>query len=787
MIKTRPLALLLATLILIGLMLPGTLPVTADGEEVPLEERAMREAITMLGWPNTITTQRMYDLAEDDDTMFLFWPPGDALQFVASTKTSATNGGSYDEETIQYARILSLGDKGGKLYLDKMVENGFSRSSYQGRPAAVVQTGQKMCNAGGLVGYLAEYVRKLFSGIFGDAVGDSCPYASAGYITWTCGAHAFVARDDTGQGGEEAIAAALFAAAEHQGLCDDIGDTLVILAQTNDVTGTKPITQYVEMGQQVNSYYGQNAYGNVALSYTYLDADGDGGTEDWFTVDANMADYQNKETQFAVAAVQKAFEAGIPQEQLELSRVIVVYAGSSQQATHNAASPAPLSTVCAWKPEYTWHEIEVGPADNQSEVIVSSLILVAENDGLGLWTHEIGHSLYGRFKIYGLYDRIGDRYNYQEPYGQNGDISNWGLMGSGNWWGDPLASSPVHMSAFSKESAGWLKYTDVKLDEWYTLTPLENQANHNALKIDNPTGANPQAYILVEARQGGGAYGAPESGVVAYVVTWDGANKHHVVNNLNPTSGPTTATGVGNRTYDRPTLHDAEAAGGVSELKITPWRLKLTLHSEDTSNGYSAVVSTSVYTPANLVGAVVAPAAAPAAAPPTVTANVDGPLPDIDLHAWDGQGRHVGLDYASGQYVNEIPGAEASGDLRNDDEWIYVPEGTQVRFAVSAEKTRQFLEANPAWAAVAQPQRFEITYGRFDSEGKYTIADGGEGVVPAGIEAPLSAPTDPSLRYKPAPALHYGRNWPEDLPLMAFFAGVVLLGAVGWVTALVRR
>ena len=148
----------------------------------------------------------------------------------------------------------------------------------------------------GLVGYLAEYVRKMLSGIFGSAMDNSCPYASAGYITWTCGAYTFVARDDTGQGGEEAIAAALFAAAEHQGLCDDIGDTLVILAQTNDVSGARPITEYVEMGQQVNSYYGQNAYGNVALAYTYLDADGDGGTEDWFTVDAELADYKGKET-----------------------------------------------------------------------------------------------------------------------------------------------------------------------------------------------------------------------------------------------------------------------------------------------------------------------------------------------------------------------------------------------------------------------------------------------------------------------------------------------------------
>lgn len=786
MIKTRPLALLLATLILIGLMLPGTLPVAADGE-VPLEERVMREAITMLGWPNTVTTQRMYDLAEDDDTMFLFWPPGDAVQFVASTKTSATNGGSYDDETIQYARILSLGDKGGELYLDKMVENGFSRSSYQGRPAAIVQTGQKMCNAGGLVGYLADYVRKMFSGIFGSAMDDSCPYASAGYITWTCGPYTFVARDDTGKGGEEAIAAALYAAAEHQGMCD-LGDTLVILAQTNDVAGTKELSKFVELGQQVNSYYGQNAYGNVTLAYTYLDADGDGGTQDWFTVDANMADYQDRETEFAIAAIQTALEGGSPHKEIELARVIVVHAGDSRQATHDAATPAPLSTVCAWQPQYQWHEIQVGPPDSRSTVYAGSLIVVAENDGLGLWTHEVGHSLYARHRIYGQYTRIGDRYNYNEPYGQNGHIDNWGLMGTGNWWGDPLASNPVHMSAFSKEAAEWLEYTVAKLGDRYTLSALETSATSSALKIDDPTSAHPESYLILEARQSGGAFGAPETGVVLYQVRWAATHQHHVVNNITPLSGGVVATASG-RQYLRPTLHGAGSADGATEYKIPHWKLLLSLYGEDQSAGYSAVVGASVYTPTNQVGAVVAPAAAPAPAnpPPVAPTSLDGPLPDIDLHAWDDQGRHVGLNYATWEYENQIPGAVASGDLLDEEEWIYVPEGTAVRYSVSAEKTRQFLAANPAWAEMAEPHEFSISYHRFDGEGNHTVADGGEGVAPLDVETPLSPPFDPSLQYKEAPALHYGRNWPENLPLVAFFGAILALGTVAWVLALVKR
>ncbi|MHB1319068.1 MAG: metallopeptidase domain-containing protein, partial [Anaerolineae bacterium] len=669
---------------------------------------------------------------------------------------------------------------------EKMQENGFTPSSYQGRPASIVRAGQELCNAGGLVGYLSEVIREMFRGIFGDAVDDSCPYASAGYITWSCGSHAFVARDDTGQGGEDAIAGALFAAAEHQGLCD-LGDTLVILAETNDVAGSKTIEDYKPIADKVNSYYGQNAYGNVSLSFTYVDYDGAEGDDDWYLIDANMADFRGKETDFAIAAVQAAFEAGAPREELDLARVIVVHAGPSQQMTASTPTPAPLQTVCAWSESNNWHEITVGPAENPSIVHASSLIIVGETDGLGLWAHEVGHSLYGRQLLYGKYTSIGDRYNYQQPYGLNGEISAWGLMGNGNWWGTPWASDPVHMSAFSKENAGWLSYTAAALGEDYTLAALESQGGAaGALKVDDPTSADPDVFFTVEARQAGVAYGAPESAVVVDKVSWDAANGHAVVNNLDPQSGPTagSAHGLG---YDRPTLRNAGAADGVKVYRSVPERLEFTLHSESTANGYSAVVSASVFTPTNLVGAAVAPAAAPAAALPAVTTNLPGPLPDIDLHAWDQQGQHVGLDYATGHYVNEIPGAIASGDLRGDDEWIYVPEGTQVRYAVSAEKTHQFLEANPAWAAIAEPQKFEITYGRFDAEGQYTVADGGDGVVPAGIEAPLSAPTDPSLRYKPAPALHYGRNWPADMPLVAFLAAIVVLGTAGWVMALTRR
>ena len=74
--------------------------------------------------------------------------------------------------------------------------------------------------------------------------------------------------------------------------------------------------------------------------------------------------------------------------------------------------------------------------------------------------------------------------------------------------------------------------------------------------------------------------------------------------------------------------------------------------------------------------------------------------PDTDLHAITPDGRHVGMDYETGEYENEIEGSIVSGDLFNDHEWILVPEHEQdVQFYVSSHDTQAFLEANPDIAA----------------------------------------------------------------------------------------
>jgi len=793
------LSLLLST-IWIG---PGA-PVQAEEPSLSAEEKVLQDAAKALGWPPAVDKRRLVQTGSDSEVMFMLWPPNSAVRYFAQPVYSITNGGSYEEETIQYLRVLNLGEKGSREFIDKLIENGFVHSSYQGREAVILRHGDEICDAGGLLGYILELLREIirkfiealieegWEGEFSDE--PLCATADAGMIIWTCGSYVFVARDDTGTGAEDQMAAALFMAAQRQSLCD-LGDTLVILAGTADQPGSQPLATYEDIAQTVNSYYGQNAYGRVLLTYTFMDADGDAGSSDWYNVGPTMAAYVGRERDFATAAVKKAFEQGAPRDELNLARVIVVYAGPSKQAD---AANGKLSTLCCWPSNGRWFDIEVGQGESKAHVFAGSLIMVAEKDGLGLWAHEVGHSLYSHNVLWTKYYYISDRYNYEQPWGKYGNINNWGLMGAGNWWGDPLASAPVHMSGFTKESAEWLSYKNAELGKNYSLGAVELlNAGDTVLRVDDPTSADPRRFFILEARDSQAHFGAPESGVVLYQVTWDRTHNHHIVNAITPQMGGKVGSGTGGRRYLRPTFRGAGEANTPTTFRWPAGKLEWTLESESTASGYTAVMVTNVYTPANQVGAVVAPAGPPAVPPPANNLNSTGAgdvycgpdavQPDIDLHAYDDQGRHVGLNYDTQEYEVEIPGADFSGDLKDAAEWIYVPEGTKVRFEVSSEKTAQFLRLNPQYKETIRPERYETRYQKIDENGAITEAKGDKGEIKAGAEAKLEGPDAPGLDYRPVRSPGYGNNLPENLALAALIAAIVAMGLIAWVVVLVRR
>jgi len=153
-------------------------------------------------------------------------------------------------------------------------------------------------------------------------------------------------------------------------------------------------------------------------------------------------------------------------------------------------------------------------------------------------------------------------------------------MGDGGRWGEPESSVPTHMSFYTKVAANWLRYTQAPWDEDIVLTALENQTlGDYVLTLDDPLSEDPLCYYIIEARDGEAPFGAPESGVVIYRVTYDRTAGHATVNALPGQHGFGMSYAAGHA-YQRSTLHGASAPEGATEYVNAPAGYKVTLLAE---------------------------------------------------------------------------------------------------------------------------------------------------------------------------------------------------------------
>ena len=116
---------------------------------------------------------------------------------------------------------------------------------------------------------------------------------------------------------------------------------------------------------------------------------------------------------------------------------------------------------------------------------------------------------------------------------------------------------------------------------------------------------------------------------------------------------------------------------------------------------------------------------------PIPDADGDAVFVDLDLHAYDDQGNHVGMNYETGEYEINIPDAIASGDGALGEEWIFVPEGTNVRFEVSTHDIEQFFAENPDIAEELESLEETYTFGAvtYDAESERYEAEPVENIT----------------------------------------------------------
>jgi M6 family metalloprotease-like protein len=733
----NPLKLLLLASAAIALL---SLPAFAESDDARAQT-VLRNAAANLGWPETITT-------DEDDNIG-----------TGKTYTISEKGTGSDEDLHGSIIVFSTDQEPGVwlAFLDEQLD--MDRSSYLGRDAVINRYG-KNCNPTGLVKVMNDWVVGFFESIFGESDDpDKNCVTEHGAIIYACGKYLIAASDSrTDEGGEEDnIAAALFNAAEEEGICG-YGDTLILMVDTPEQAGSNVVGDEAKMAQKVNEYYGVNSYGQQPpFQVSVMDSDGSRGPIDYYTIGTPMSSFNadaNKWNNFETQAVQKAFNGTTLAEDVYFERIVLVYAGPPQQV--NPASP--FYDACDYKRDSDY--VDVGTTTGVKRIYSKNFIFLSEDSELGTWSHEFGHSLPSKYMLPAplSYDRISDRYNVGLPDRQYGEVNDWGLMGYGAWWPND-AKSPVHMESFTKNAANWLGSTGASLNQSYTLTALEDMKKGDSiLTFDDPTSNDANQYFIIEARDPAAFFGAPESGVVIYKVSMSAG--HHVVNAVAPQSGQGWTTNAQGRRYQKATL--TATTGNASEYVNVPGKFKIRLIDKSDK---SDTIKIEEIVPANLVGAAAAPNGSAIGAVPGMNNSVMGPpkdsfapKPDLDLHAYDSEGNHIGMNYETGEYENQIPGAYASGDLVDDEEWIFVPQGTQVRFEVSTYDTQKFLQQNPSFASASKPQEYTATAIKYDAGGERYEADLGAGSVQPGQSLALKSPTDPSLKYEKKGYFGVGNN-----------------------------
>lgn len=293
-------------------------------------------------------------------------------------------------------------------------------------------------------------------------------------------------------------------------------------------------------------------------------------------------------------------------------------------------------------------------------------------------------------------------------------------MGSGNWLGNPPMSHPDHMSSWSKDWIGWLKNKPV----YYPNTGTYWINSITTMKYGDEitryiTRQNPKidylGYYIIETRTNNPAYSRWDTSVPIP----QGYNNAIVLYQVDEIGiGNATVNFIDKLTISNPGSHSSYW-DFANLIRFAAFEQRA--RTEGIRSIFEMNVEITKFSISNKVGAISTPNGnllgyVPNA--PSVPFNDEQPLPDFDLHAYTPDGKHVGVNYTTKVYENEIMGANASGDLLIGTEWIFVPDNVKVQFVVDSRDIQSFLNRYPDLQKItngSQPYNLSIVYDSPDS------------------------------------------------------------------------
>jgi M6 family metalloprotease-like protein len=255
---------------------------------------------------------------------------------------------------------------------------------------------------------------------------------------------------------------------------------IVILAELADATNSTSVdTINSTVFKKMASYYDEVSYHELVIA---------GNITSWIPLNNNTVDY-GKDTGSGSSGIDDVDGDNIPDawwlirdvvsktdntiDFAKYDTIIVVHSGRDQ------AQSGVSNDI--WTSYYNGLSIPTNDG-----VTITSGIVISEQDPMGIFAHEFGHSL-----------GLPDLYNVN---GGTEFVGNWDLMADGAWLGSPQGESPSHPTSWCKIQLGWIPADTLLVGRTVQgiIDRLEIKgSNFTAIKIPVTT----DTYYLVEVRQ----------------------------------------------------------------------------------------------------------------------------------------------------------------------------------------------------------------------------------------------------------------------------------------------
>ena len=432
-------------------------------------------------------------------------------------------------------------------------------------------------------------------------------------------------------------------------------------------------------------YHKDNSYGLITIHLAEIKDNGGA----WYTLNNPLSSYLNNERGFVEDAIAAIAAEGVVPGTTSTDVVVVVHSGP---ACKNTREGCLATQTNLWQRKY--------PS-----------IIVSEDDLVGAWSHEVGHDL-GYFINNNLTPAI---LNFIPDLAYSTNMDMLDLMATGSWAGDPVGQTPTFMSSITRHTLGWLQYDSIpKADAMRTffIGALEtSQLGDTVFKIDVDS---THCYVL-ETRskqysEWDTSLKSEQAGAVLYYInTHDTDGKRPCGTLTIDASSPSCSRIV--ETINVKAILQLGLFGLPSIFADHGNHLMFSLLGDDASddhyqmqlkveplvNNLSSFVKGVILSGGTVSHQQAIPCSAPM--PPLVLPI----LPDLDLHLYIEDGRHVGVNYATGEFENQVLNADVSGDQFNGEEWVVVPESISGHFIVSSIRSAQFLQSFPELKASLGP------------------------------------------------------------------------------------